>query len=217
MAKAANEPKHTLTCDIEDLSINRSSDSTIPPQILDTFSTFPEGSPSYLDDRRPDLPCGEVKPLTARQIRYQKQVARMKEQGLKRPYNPRPHKPEFDNNDVIENAPQAHRIITKFGGPTRLHRLAKECGFAVSYQTLIGWNTGKTQGYIPHWAWPMILECARLDGMVLVSEDFDPRPFTLYKPRQMARRAIAAHDVVVPTVGRKKGGKNGEPSEEEPL
>lgn len=192
----------------------RTNEQTVLGESSQFLDTSPRG---YLDDRPVDAPVQEVKPLTARQIKYQKYLARLKEQGLKRINRPRPDRVEFDNNDVVDNAPQALRLLTKFGGPTRLHRLARECGFSISYQTILGWKTGKTGGYIPHYAWPMILECARIDGLVLVSEDFDPRPFTLHKPKPLNRRIIGAHDVVPGTVGRKKGGKNGEPTEEGPL
>jgi hypothetical protein len=120
-------------------------------------------------------------------------------------------KPFFIANTPIHDAPQAQRVVEKFGGVTRLWLLLVECGYTLTKDEIYGWIGGNgyfkstTGGYIPHYAWDGILEAARLDGIFFHAEDFDPRPMIHYKVLPHDKRMVGQHEVVPPKIGRKRG------------
>jgi hypothetical protein len=75
---------------------------------------------------------------------------------------------------------QAERIFKKFGGASRLALLIKTAGFDINTASVYKWNypreRGGSDGRIPTANWPMIMKAARLDGIIITSEDIDPRP-----------------------------------------
>lgn len=74
---------------------------------------------------------------------------------------------------------QAARIINKFGGAVRLARILAEIGKPKSVETIYRWTYPRsrsgTDGYIPATVWPDLIQAARAEGLLLTSEDFDPR------------------------------------------
>lgn len=60
-------------------------------------------------------------------------------------------------------------------------------------------DEGGCGGFIPPEAWPAVLSAARLDGLVLSSEDLDPRLSPVYKPLPNVQKAyLHAHDLAPP-------------------
>lgn len=61
----------------------------------------------------------------------------------------------------------------------RLSLILNQIGRPRTYATVFRWDypraKGGTGGFIPTKAWPDILLAARCDGIILTSEDFDPR------------------------------------------
>lgn len=75
---------------------------------------------------------------------------------------------------------QAERIIKKFGTPRILGRILEEIGRKRNYATIYKWLYPKSKdgrgGLIPTSAWDDILAAARYEGIIITSEDMDPRP-----------------------------------------
>jgi len=78
-----------------------------------------------------------------------------------------------------------------FGGAAELRRLIKHhLGKTYNLSTIYRWMGGSTQrnqgqaqgfvvgsgGVIPSKAWGDILKMARMEGIILTQEDYDPRP-----------------------------------------
>ena len=60
-------------------------------------------------------------------------------------------------------------------------------------------DEGGCGGFVPPEAWPAVLSAARLDGLVLSSEDLDPRLSPVYKPLPNVQKAyLHAHDLAPP-------------------
>ena len=60
-------------------------------------------------------------------------------------------------------------------------------------------DEGGEGGFVPSHAWPALLSAARLDGLVLSSEDLDPRLSPVYKPLPNVQKAyLHAHDIPPP-------------------
>ncbi len=78
------------------------------------------------------------------------------------------------------NSTQAERVIRKFGGVRRLASVLKAIGKPKNPASIYRWTypqyLGGTGGLIPTAAWPDILAAARADGIVISSEEMDPRP-----------------------------------------
>lgn len=74
---------------------------------------------------------------------------------------------------------QAERVIRKFGGAARLCLILKALGKPRALSTIYRWGypdeAGGLGGLIPHTALPDVLAAARVEGIVLSSEDLDPR------------------------------------------
>lgn len=76
---------------------------------------------------------------------------------------------------------QAQAVINKFGGARALMDALKAAGYEINLATVYRWTYkrgGKsrgTGGWIPIAAWDAVLEAARLAGVVLDSNQFDPR------------------------------------------
>ncbi|TXG77606.1 hypothetical protein E6Q11_02435 [Candidatus Dojkabacteria bacterium] len=75
---------------------------------------------------------------------------------------------------------QAERIIRKFGGAQRLAKLLELTGEPISAPTIYRWTyprrDGGTNGLIPPDSLIKVLKAARFDGLLLTSQDLDPRP-----------------------------------------
>jgi hypothetical protein len=90
------------------------------------------------------------------------------------------YSPEYKTEDEA-GAPetQAERIIRKFGGVPRLLELLRIVGKPRNKASVYKWtypaSKGGTGGLIPTSAWPAILLAARLDGILITSQDMDPR------------------------------------------
>lgn len=87
---------------------------------------------------------------------------------------------------------QAERVVAKFGGVRRLLRLFEEAGRPISASTIYRWlyPRGKSSGCggrIPSRMMPEVILIAREDGMILTSEDLDPRPLLVRPPRKYRR------------------------------
>lgn len=74
---------------------------------------------------------------------------------------------------------QAERIIAKFGGPKELYTIFKELGVPRALPTIYKWTHAKedggTGGLIPTSVWHDLWRAARYAGVVISSEDMDPR------------------------------------------
>lgn len=101
--------------------------------------------------------------------------------------------PDIDEVDALKGppgpaygdagvAPQAHTIIAKFGGPSRLARLmSRHLDRTVARSTIYRWTYSKarhgksgTNGIIPTSALNLILEIARKEGIFITSDDLYP-------------------------------------------
>lgn len=73
---------------------------------------------------------------------------------------------------------QAELIIRRFGGHKRMAEIFALLGMPYNLSTIYRWNypkeKGGTGGVIPTTAWPEIQKAARLEGVLLKPEDFDP-------------------------------------------
>lgn len=82
---------------------------------------------------------------------------------------------------------QAERILLKFGGARRLSRLMKACGRTKDPTSIYKWTYSKekggTGGLIPTAAWSDILLVARMEGLLITSEDMDPRERKVKPPK----------------------------------
>jgi hypothetical protein len=89
---------------------------------------------------------------------------------------------------------QADRIFNKFGGPQRLGRILQALGIKRTPDTLYYWLYPKsrrgTGGLVPHRAWADIFKAARYDGIVITSEDLDPRYERLYQQKNKDRDSV---------------------------
>lgn len=89
-------------------------------------------------------------------------------------------------SDVAIQGCQAQRILLKFGGPYELQRLLRLAGTYRSVPAIYRWmypkDKGGSGGIIPSSFLVIISDVARLAGIVLTSEDLDPRP-TLRKKK----------------------------------
>ncbi len=74
---------------------------------------------------------------------------------------------------------QAEKILHKFGGANRLARIFKQLGINKNRSSIHRWTypreKGGTGGFIPASNWGNILMAARYDGIILTTEDLDPR------------------------------------------
>lgn len=74
---------------------------------------------------------------------------------------------------------QAERVIRKFGGAKNLSRILLSLGRPRDPATIYRWTypkeIGGTDGLIPTAAWPDLLMAARQEGIILTSEEIDPR------------------------------------------
>lgn len=75
---------------------------------------------------------------------------------------------------------QVDRIALIFGGARALRDALVKVGHPRTLFTIYRWNypasRGGSDGVIPHNIWPGILAAAREQGILLTSEDLDPRP-----------------------------------------
>jgi hypothetical protein len=99
-------------------------------------------------------------------------------------YKPKP--PEtfeevFDALPVIPSPDpsQAERIIERFGGARALSRIFAAMGINRTPSSIYKWTypreKGGTDGIIPTSAWPDLLSAARIHGILISEEEFDPR------------------------------------------
>lgn len=100
--------------------------------------------------------------------------------------------------EQLENASQADRVVWKFGGPIRLSLILKAIGRPKDPSSIHRWmypkEEGGSGGIIPGRAWPDLFMAARAEGVLLTSEDLDPReklmpvPMARAFPRRIRRR-----------------------------
>lgn len=74
---------------------------------------------------------------------------------------------------------QAIRIINKFGNVHNLAKALEQIGHPKDVSSIYRWNMPKenngTDGLIPSSSLSYVLEAARLEGILITSEDLDPR------------------------------------------
>lgn len=74
---------------------------------------------------------------------------------------------------------QAQRVINKFGNVEKLAKALALVGHPKDVSSIYRWNLSKetngTNGLIPSSSIPHVIEAARLEGILLTSEDLDPR------------------------------------------
>lgn len=77
---------------------------------------------------------------------------------------------------------QAERVIEKFGGVPRLcallHAIGRPRDRTVIYRWMYSKDRGGADGVIPSTAWPDLILAARMEGIILTSQDMDPRPMS---------------------------------------
>lgn len=99
----------------------------------------------------------------------------------KLPENLVPDMPEHLLPKAAEPRTQAERLFAKFGGVPRLHKALADAGMPRNISSIYRWNlpreTGGTGGVVPSQSWPQVHRAARYEGIVLTSEDMDPRKF----------------------------------------
>lgn len=87
---------------------------------------------------------------------------------------------------VYKDDSQARRITRRFGGAQRLADLLhRYFGLANSKHAVYAWRYAPHSGLIPLPMVRRILAIARLEGVVLTAEDFDPRPGARLPDRQV--------------------------------
>lgn len=88
---------------------------------------------------------------------------------------------EFDKelSEELRLESQAARIIRKFGGARRLAALLKSINHPIQPAAIYKWtypkSRGGTGGIIPTRAQGAVIQAARADGIIITSEDMDPR------------------------------------------
>lgn len=74
---------------------------------------------------------------------------------------------------------QAESVIDKFGGARQLQEALAAAGYPLNIVTIYRWTYPRDRkgcgGFIPTAAWPAILDAARLAGVLLTADQFDPR------------------------------------------
>lgn len=75
---------------------------------------------------------------------------------------------------------QTQRIILKFGSVQNLMKALAAAGYSKDPSSIYRWDLPKskngTSGMIPSSCLFYVIEAARLEGILLTSEDLDPRP-----------------------------------------
>ena len=73
---------------------------------------------------------------------------------------------------------QIERIIYKFGSVENLRQALELSGLPKYSSSIYRWNLRKSKmkGLIPATCLPYIIQAARMEGILLTSEDLDPRP-----------------------------------------
>lgn len=79
---------------------------------------------------------------------------------------------------------QSHRIFRKFGGVQALARIMAEIGIKRGVTCFYKWNY--RGGHIPAHAWKDIFKAAKFAGVMITSEDLDPRETFLNKKSLLA-------------------------------
>lgn len=101
-----------------------------------------------------------------------------------------------------EHLTQAERIFRKFGGARGLMRALKGIGHEWNPSSIYRWNypreKGGSGGLIPTAAWPALLQAARVEGVHLASEEFDPRE--TYRFRRKIVATIGADGIERPFI-----------------
>lgn len=69
---------------------------------------------------------------------------------------------------------QATRVIQKFGSVDRLAKALSQVDCPKDLSTIHRWRYA--DGLIPSFCLPYVVQAARLEGILLTSEDLDPRP-----------------------------------------
>jgi hypothetical protein len=75
---------------------------------------------------------------------------------------------------------QSERIISKFGGVDNLSKALALAGYTKDRTSIYRWKYAKakngTEGIIPSFCIPYVIDAARLEGILLTADDLDPRP-----------------------------------------
>jgi len=76
---------------------------------------------------------------------------------------------------------QAETLFEKFGNASRLHACLNALKRPYNKATLYKWtyprSKGGTGGWVPTSAWPDVLAAARYYGVLITSEEMDPRSY----------------------------------------
>jgi hypothetical protein len=94
--------------------------------------------------------------------------------------------PPKDSSDDTRPLTQAERVIARFGGVPGLVRALRQAGFHKQRAAIYKWtypkSRGGTGGLIPTSAMHEILVAARMEGITLTAQDWDPKGEVL-RPR----------------------------------
>ena len=75
---------------------------------------------------------------------------------------------------------QAERIISKFGSVDNLAKALLQVHYPKDTSCIYRWRSIKSSnsrsGLIPSFCLPYVIEAARYEGILLTSDDLDPRP-----------------------------------------
>lgn len=90
---------------------------------------------------------------------------------------------------------QADRVIVRFGGVENLVKALAAVGKPRTKMAIYRWNHPKTKhgcgGVIPGRVWPDLLAAARMEGILLSSDELDPRP-TTYRVSKETKKELEA-------------------------
>lgn len=90
---------------------------------------------------------------------------------------------EVDDRYAHLDSGQAYRVILKFGGVGKLLKALRNVGCDYAKSSVYRWIMPRTApgkgtgGFIPQRALKDVLEAARIEGLIITSEDLDPRRF----------------------------------------
>ena len=104
---------------------------------------------------------------------------------------------KFVSDDELQllDSGQAARVIAKFGGVPLLVAALANIGHPYSKTSIYRWlyprgKNGGTGGIIPHTALLEVLEAARIEGIIITSEDLDPRRYPVSVSNTLHRQAV---------------------------
>jgi amino-acid N-acetyltransferase len=126
-------------------------------------------------------------------VNKSKRLSNLNDSATPRPEGITRESPKFIFETKQTTHSQASRLIEKFGGAYKLSKLLGLAGDPRTPATIYRWNyprsRGGSDGIVPSNAWPAIMRAARLEGLVLTSDDIDPRKY------QETKKTVIAHEL----------------------